>query len=207
MDQPAASLADVAAADLPTIAFLRHGETDWNRDGRLQGQRDVPLNELGRSQARRNGELLAAELLGVAEFDFVASPLLRTRDTMELARTSMGLPAADYRLDDRLKEITFGDWEGFTYGDIARKFPEGAAARAADKYGFVPPGGESYRQLGDRVAPVLASLTRPTVMVAHGGVARVLRILLLGEAPEIAVATDIRHDRALIWEHGQVRIV
>ncbi len=78
---------------MPLIYFLRHGQTPFNAEGRIQGQIEVPLSELGRSQALRNGAVLA-EVLGEPErFDFVASPLLRTRQTMEIVRSAMGLPA------------------------------------------------------------------------------------------------------------------
>ncbi|MHA1555180.1 MAG: histidine phosphatase family protein [Alphaproteobacteria bacterium] len=192
---------------MATVVFVRHGETDWNREQRLQGQKDIPLNELGRSQAKRNGKALIAALPGVADFDFVASPLSRTRETMEIARSAMGLPVGEYRLDARLKEVTFGDWEGHTLADIERDFPGELAARDADKWRFVPPEGESYQRLEVRVAPFLAELTGPTVVVAHGGVGRIFRIRLLGEDPMESVATTIRHDQVLIWQNGKGRLV
>ena len=93
-------------AALPLIIFLRHGETDWNREGRLQGQRDVPLNATGRAQAKRNGEAIIRAFPDIADFDSVASPLGRTRETMEIARIAMGLEPGGYRTDNRLLEIT-----------------------------------------------------------------------------------------------------
>src|ERR1700759_3292190 len=101
----------------PTVYFIRHGETDWNREKRLQGQHDIPLNSLGRVQAARSGELLR-ELAkrdgrAFADYDFVSSPLSRARETMELIRESAGLDTATYRTDARLMEMSFGRWEGF----------------------------------------------------------------------------------------------
>ncbi len=69
-----------------TIYFIRHGETDWNAQSRYQGQADVPMNETGRAQARRNGEALRALLPASAAAAYVASPLLRARETMEIVR-------------------------------------------------------------------------------------------------------------------------
>src|ERR1044071_3224224 len=105
----------------PLLYFVRHGETDWNRERRLQGQHDIPLNTLGRTQAQRCGALLK-ELLSksgtpVADYDYVSSPLGRARETMELMRTAMGLDPAAYRTDARLMEMSFGRWEGFTYAE------------------------------------------------------------------------------------------
>src|SRR4029453_10048898 len=96
-----------------TLYSLRHGQTDWNRAQRYQGQRDIPLNATGRSQAISNGRALTRVLGGEAEtIDYVASPLMRARETMELMRRQLGLSAYDYRTDDRLREIHYGHWEG-----------------------------------------------------------------------------------------------
>ena len=115
--------------------FIRHGETDYNREGRLQGQQDTPLNAKGREQASAVGRALR-KLAGpeMAALDaasaFVCSPFQRTRRTMELARQAMGFDPQAYALDDRLKELTFGAWEGFTWPEIEARDPAAAAARA-----------------------------------------------------------------------------
>jgi probable phosphoglycerate mutase len=192
---------------MPVIVFLRHGETDWNVEGRLQGQQEVPLNARGRSQARRNGETLKQAVADVAEFDFVASPLGRARETMEIARLAMGLDPKAYRIDHRLREVTFGRWEGFTTEEIRTREPGELAAREADKWGFSPPGGESYELLATRVRPWLAELEVPTVVVAHGGIGRVLWIELAGLDPAEAVVTIIPHDRIFIWSEGRARLL
>ena len=190
-----------------TIVFLRHGETDWNVEGRLQGQRDVPLNDRGRGQARRNGEIVKHAVPGIAAFDFVASPLGRARETMEIARRALGLDPADYRTDDRLREVTFGRWEGFTTEEIRAREPRELAEREADKWGVAPPGGESYEVLAGRVRPWLAEIVRPTVVVAHGGVGRVLWIELAGMDTSTAVAIAIPHDRVFLWADGAAHLL
>jgi broad specificity phosphatase PhoE len=190
-----------------TIVFLRHGETHWNAEGRLQGQRDVPLNERGRGQARRNGEALKQALGDLARFDFVASPLSRARETMEIARAAMGLDAKAYRTDDRLVEATFGRWEGFTTAEIHAVEPVELAAREADKWGVAPPGGESYELLAGRVRPWIAEIQRPTVVVAHGGIGRVLWIELTGLDPAKAVAMVVPHDRVFLWAGGSASLL
>src|SRR6185312_12901881 len=89
-----------------TLYFIRHGETDWNRDQRYQGQRDIPLNATGRGQAARNGKVLAGALgERAAGLDYVASPLERARETMQIVRRELGLPPDAFRTDDRLKEV------------------------------------------------------------------------------------------------------
>ena len=186
----------------PTIVFVRHGETRWNVEGRLQGQRDIPLNANGRKQARRNGEAVAAAIADVASYDFVSSPLIRSRETMEIARAAMDLDPARYTLDDRLREITFGEWEGFTTDELRAENAELLAAREKDKWGFLPPGGESYRLLSARVEEWLVGIARPTFVVSHGGVGRVLRRLLLGLDPQEAVAINFPQDKALFFRDG-----
>jgi len=184
---------------VPTIVFIRHGETDWNAEGRFQGQQDIPLNPRGRGQARRNGRMLAETLPQSADYDFVASPLARTRETMEILRGSMGLDPEEYRLEPILKEITFGDWEGFTSAELKENWPERMVAREVDKWGFTPPAGESYAMLSERIGGWLAAVDRPTVVVSHGGVCRVLQGLLLGLGPEMTPMLDIPQDQFMIW--------
>ena len=186
------------------LYFVRHGETDWNVAGRLQGQRDVPLNGRGRDQASAVGRLLRDMLApNVADLDYVASPLQRTRETMGLLRVAMGLPAEPFAMDDRLKEIAFGQWEGRTWRDIRKSEPQTAQARDADRWGYVPPEGESYAMLAERVKPWLASLDGDTLVVSHGGVARVFLVLLAGMSPCEAPAAPIEQGRVLVIEGGQ----
>ena len=132
----------------PKIYFARHGQTDWNAERRLQGQHDIPLNSLGRIQAARSGAILnglfARDGLRAGDLDYVSSPLGRARETMELMRAELGLEPQDYRLDERLLEMSFGRWEGFTFAELQAKEAEALAARERDKWGFVLPEGESY---------------------------------------------------------------
>ncbi len=164
-----------------TIYFIRHGQTGWNAEGRLQGSRDIDLNAAGEAQAAAVAPRLAA-LAGddLAGLDFVASPLLRTRRTMEIMRTALGLPAQDYRTDPRLREIGFGAWEGSTWAEIRRRDPSAASQRDRMRWTHRPPGqgGESYAMLVERVGPVFAELGPRAVVVAHGGVARAMLVAL-----------------------------
>ena len=179
----------------PILYFARHGETDWNRERRLQGQHDIPLNALGRVQASRCGELLR-ELLErsgrpAAEFDYVSSPLGRARETMELMLAAMALDPSAYRTDARLMEMSFGRWEGFTFAELQAREAPALAARERDKWGFVLPGGESYAQLQVRVRAWYESMERDSVVSAHGGVCRALIAHLDLAKPEAASMGDI----------------
>jgi broad specificity phosphatase PhoE len=190
----------------PLVYLVRHGQTDWNAEHRLQGQADVDLNEVGRRQAARNGLKLGELIADPAGFDFVASPMRRTRETMELVRKAMGLPTLAYRTDPRLVEVHFGDWQGHTLAELDLKNPGTTAARDLDKWNFVPPGegAESYAMLHRRVAPWFDELTRPTVCVTHGGIFRVL-FRIAGRKPiKEAAALDIAQDRVLCFENGKL---
>ena len=179
----------------PILYFVRHGETDWNRERRLQGQHDIPLNPLGRSQAQRCGvllrDLLARGGRSITDYDYVSSPLGRARETMELMRGTMALEPSLYRTDARLMEMSFGRWEGFTYADLQAREAEALAARERDKWGFVLPGGESYAQLERRVQVWYEGIQRATVAAAHGGVCRALMALLNVAQPAQASQGDI----------------
>ena len=174
-----------------TLYFMRHGETDWNAEARLQGQQDVPLNDVGRAQAAEAGRRLAAVLPEPDSLPWQVSPLGRTRETAELARKAIGLPPNRYKLDDRLKELTFGNWEGKTWAELRSIDRNMVKARSSDKWAYVPPRGESYAMLRDRIAGWLKSVNQDLVIVSHGGVARVLLALIAGmptgEAAEAAI--------------------
>jgi broad specificity phosphatase PhoE len=179
----------------PILYFARHGETDWNRERRLQGQHDIPLNALGRVQASRCGELMRGLLerdgRAASQYEYVSSPLGRARETMELMRAAMGLDPDAYRTDARLMEMSFGRWEGFTFAELQAREAPALAERERDKWGFVLPGGESYAQLQVRVRAWFESLERDSVVSAHGGVCRALIAHLNLAQPEAAATGDI----------------
>jgi probable phosphoglycerate mutase len=186
----------------PVIYYVRHGLTDWNVQHRLQGRHDVPLNALGHAQAVRCGEILHDLFLrdgGKAEdLDYVSSPLIRARKTMEIMRSTLGLESTGYGVDTRLAEISFGEWEGLTYADVLARDKDIAATRESDKWGFRPPGGESYAQVTARISQWYATLERDTVVAAHGGTARAL-IAHLALVP----AQDATHQSV---DHGVVYV-
>ena len=187
------------------LFFVRHGETDWNAAGRLQGQRDIPLNPVGRVQAEEVARRVAGLVADPSSLDFVASPLGRTRETMAILRRTLGLPEEGYRIDPRFIELTFGTWEGLTWREVRARDAASAARRERDKWGYVPPGGESYAMLRQRVAPALAELARPTLLVSHGGVARALLAALAGIGEEEATRVDIWQGRVLVIAEGRHR--
>lgn len=188
---------------MPVIYFIRHGETDWNREGRLQGQTETDINPRGEMQAAMAAKNLVDPAFGAGfsnrlrDLPFIASPMQRTRRTMEILRAALGLEAKTYATDDRLKELGFGAWEGKTWKEVRVSDAKGAAGRDADKWGYVPPGGESYEMLRQRVAGWHAGIAGDCVVVGHGGVARVLMVMLAAVSPKDAVGTDIWQGKVL----------
>ncbi|MEP4065096.1 MAG: histidine phosphatase family protein, partial [Nitratireductor sp.] len=112
-----------------------------------------------------------------------------------------------YRLEDRLKEITFGAWEGFTLEELADEEQDLLLQRRADKWGFVPPGGESYEMLTERIGGWLNSVDRPAVVVSHGGVFRAVRGLLEGRDKVSVPRLDVPQDKVFVWRDGQFTAV
>lgn len=191
---------------MPLVYFCRHGQTDWNAEGRLQGQADTDLNDRGRAQARRNGERLKGLIADPGQFDFVASPLKRTRQTMEIVRTAMGLDPAAYRAEPTLMELHFGDWQGFTFAELEAKSPGSTRGRDGDKWNFLPPGAgaESYAALALRISPWLQAIARPTVCVTHGGIVRALFRTVGGLSEADAAAMTVPQDLVLKMEAGRL---
>lgn len=167
---------------MPVLYYVRHGETDFNIQGRLQGRRDTVLNAHGRRQAAECGilmsDLFSRDHRQPQDFKYVSSPLMRARETMEILRATLGLEAHDYEIDPRLLEIAYGDWEGLTLPEIEARSAGVLTRREDDKWDFAPPGGESYRELADRIGNWYSSLTADTVVAAHGGGVRALMAIL-----------------------------
>ncbi|HXX50759.1 MAG TPA: histidine phosphatase family protein [Xanthobacteraceae bacterium] len=167
---------------MPVLYYVRHGETDFNLEGRLQGRLDTELNAHGRRQAAECGmllhELFARDQRQARELAYLSSPLTRARQTMEVLRATLGLDPFEYDIDERLVEIAYGNWEGLTLPEIEAQTMGVLAERDRDKWDFAPPAGESYRQVASRIGDWHASLTRDTVVAAHGGGVRVLMALL-----------------------------
>ncbi|OAF15965.1 MULTISPECIES: histidine phosphatase family protein [Bradyrhizobium] len=193
---------------VPTIYYLRHGETEWNALGRLQGNKDVPLNARGRGQAVQAAGILAdlfkRDGRDKAALPYVSSPLGRARSTMELVRGKLELPAMDYSLDDRLREIGYGSWEGLTLAESEAFDPEVYARRLADKWTVAPAGGETYAAVQQRMLDWYESRLVDTVAVAHGGTARALMVALGIETPASAAELYIEQGAVYVFRDGRL---
>ncbi len=170
---------------MSSVLLLRHGETDWNRQGRMQGRGDSPLTLRGAAQA--DALARAAALLGVRRV--LASPLGRARATAERVAVAAGCPR---ELRDALVEMDFGQLAGLTLDEVREKRPGLLEAREDDRWNHRWPGGESYADVLERLETGLADdlplRTRgPTAIVAHQSVNRAL-LAWLASAPGAALA-------------------
>ena len=166
------------------LYMLRHGETAWNTERRMQGTKNSDLTERGRAQACAMGRALRAEL----EHEpgptvFLRSPLGRVRETSEIIGHELGLDPGQWRDDPRLAELGYGEWEGFSWKEIEVTHPTALADWRADPHSFSPPGGETHFELRRRSAALLADIAAAqtrTVVVGHGVSGAVVRGLNLG---------------------------
>jgi len=193
---------------MPVLYYVRHGETDSNRQGRLQGRRDTSLNARGRQQAAECGVLLrnlfARDHRQAQDFKYVSSPLKRARETMEILRATLGLQVHDYEIDARLIEIAYGEWEGLALQDIEMRNASVLSARERDKWDFAPPGGESYRELADRIGSWYNSLAADTVVAAHGGGVRALMAISNIVSEEEATHAQIAQGVVYVFANGKM---
>lgn len=189
------------------MLLVRHGETEWNLERRFQGRFDSPLTERGTGQARAIGRLLAT-LPGIASAPIVASPQGRTRRTAEIIRAQLGA-IGEPQLDDRLRELSLGSWDGLTYADIARRCPGIFDGDGRYDWYFRAPDGESYAAFAARLGDWLGETGGPDlrVVVAHGLVSRVLRGLYAGLPRAVALTLPVAQDRIFRLAEGAVQEV
>jgi broad specificity phosphatase PhoE len=148
------------------FCLIRHGQTDWNLEGRYQGQSDVPLNETGRAQA----DILAQQLQGQSFAAIYSGDLERAKETAEIIATSIHLPVT---VEPRLREINQGEWEGQLVDVIKARYVELWQQRTMDPACVCPPGGETVGEVAQRVYAALDAIARihpnaTVLIVSHG---------------------------------------
>lgn len=174
----------------PPVYFIRHGETDWNQKGLIQGWTDTPLNATGHRQARAVGRALL-DVLGLSlEWNFVVSPLQRARQTMAHVVDALSIDPQRIEIRRAVKELGFGVWEGKHFQEL-RTSPD-FPANPEDRYHWRPDGGESYADGRARMNEWLDSLDRPTVVVSHGAIGRCLVAELAGLTRKGLVELEMR---------------
>ena len=163
----------------PDLYILRHGETEWNREGIFQGPYDSPLTAMGREQATHQGKILDRVILDWSDIDIFTSPQGRAMTTAAIALAHVNRAATPH---PALREVDTGDWAGLHMSDIIDDDPRMAKPHTVDWLSayFSSPNGERYDSFKARLQTFLETLHRPTIIITHGMVGFVLRGLYLG---------------------------
>jgi probable phosphoglycerate mutase len=190
------------------LLLVRHGETVWNLERRYQGSGDSPLTERGVAQSLAIGRLLRG-LPEASSAPIVASPLGRARRTAEIIREQLDGTAPVLRLDDRLREISIGTWDGLTRDEIAKRAPGIFDGDGRYEWYFRAPDGETYDAFAARIAAWLgeAAETPALVIVTHGIVSRVLRGLYAQLPRAVALSLPVPQDRIFRLSGGTIEEV
>jgi probable phosphoglycerate mutase len=190
---------------------MRHGETSWNAKGLFQGHSDVPLSEEGIRQVKGNGRRLKQHLdhagINSSEIGIFSSPLSRALHSSRIILAELGIPESRLAIDPRLKEASFGHWEGLTTFEVRERFREERSLRKRDRWNFAPSGGQSYADISSVMSDFLGAMKsgNPSLFVTHTGNIRAILRLLLDIEREEAMATRIPHDRFLYWNGAFAR--
>jgi probable phosphoglycerate mutase len=188
------------------IYLVRHGETEFNRERRLQGHVDSALTARGLAQAQAVGDLLK-DLTDrePGGWRIAASPLGRARRTAEIVAGRLGIEAAEIAIEPRLIELSWGEWDGRLRDDLAAAYPD---TFGRTNWAFHAPTGETYEEMCARLTSWLGELPpepeRRVIAVSHGVTGRILRGLYAGLAPEEVVTQDVPQDAVFRLRHGTI---
>jgi broad specificity phosphatase PhoE len=188
--------------DQPPIIFIRHGETDWNKQGLIQGSVDTSLNGTGLKQATALAAGLAAIRDRFKDYVLHVSPQKRARQTMAPIATALGRAADMVCSEPRVRELEFGVWEGKPFWEL--KDSPVYPALPEDRFFWRPEGGESYEDGVARVSAWRATLTTPALVVSHGAVGRCLIGFTAGLGPRELVALKTPQGCWCKLEQGQI---
>ncbi len=176
---------------MKTVFFVRHGETEYNQEKRLQGWCDSPLSDRGKQQVHQLAKTIAQLDIQHA---FV-SPLGRAQQTVEIIQSYLDFTKENL---PELREVSFGDFEGNTLPELDIKFPGMWEARMDDKWSYRPPGGEANKDALPRAHEVIKRIEafnsdRALLIVAHFAINRIILSLLAGIEPEETVRINVPH--------------
>jgi broad specificity phosphatase PhoE len=186
----------------PPIYFVRHGETDWNRESRVQGQIDIPLNDTGHGQSEAVARALKEHLGSTGIDRFVTSPLTRARQTMGYVCREFVWPEVRVEVTPAMLELAFGVWEGRYFREMTAdpSYPKDLLSH----FRWRPKDGESYEDGLDRVTEWIGRIDGPTVIVAHGAIGRCLIGLVSDLTPEDLVRAPTPQGSFCRLENGQI---
>lgn len=177
------------------IYLLRHGETEYNTQGRYQGQLDSPLTELGREQVQQNARMLKT-FIDHADWKIISSPLGRAVESTEILCETIGYNYNKVEFDRRLTEVAVGQWAGLKMSDIQQTWPDLLTNTDAFNWYFHAPDGESYEAVVSRLSSWLKEIQHhpKVIVVSHGLTGRILRGIYAGLHKEDALKLEVSQD-------------
>ena len=200
-----ARLAIVVLCPTRMIYLLRHGQTEWNRDNRLQGQGNSELTELGCAQAEQLAELLAREIAEPERFRLISSPLKRARETAESIARKLALPI---EYDARLAEVALGEWEGRLHDEVLRENASLLAGSTPYDWYFRAPGGETFEAMMSRVSGWMRESGKQNLIaVCHGMSGRFVRGLYANLDRETMLLLPVPQDGFYLLDGGRITFV
>lgn len=179
------------------IYLVRHGETIWNVEGRQQGHLDSPLTPIGIEHSRAAGRLLRRAIPDAKGVRIETSPLGRAQQTATILSAELGIDASVVCISPLLIEHDLGDWQGLTWEEIEVKYPGTRAARNANKWLYVVPGGESYALIAIRAQQWLAIKRHESIVIAvtHEMLSRAIQGIYAGFTPAEILNRSHHHNR------------
>ncbi len=189
---------------MQTLYLVRHGETEWNRAGRMQGGLDSPLTERGRDQARQVGLLLRGLIDDPSACTMIVSPLGRARQTAGIIAEAMGIPAERFAVNLLVREVTWGDWNGLTREEIIAADPEHWQRFREQHWTVAAPGGESWVEMSERARQWLEQVKalETVLLVSHGAFGRAVRGRYVAASPEETMAMPEPQDAVFRLSQG-----
>ena len=189
---------------MPILYVLRHGETEWNRIGRLQGVLDSSLTAKGTEQAKHMAKILSRNLEGQTTPKLVSSPLGRARQTADIVSAHLTIPVM---FDARLSEIDMGEWNGHRKAEIENSWPEALVNANNADWNFFSPHGESYGGVRARVTSWLGEQKSDVIVVGHGLSGKLLRGAYLKLDRIMTLALAEPQDAVFRLSDGQMKLL
>lgn len=195
--------------DYPTIILMRHGQTEWNVEGRYQGHLNSPLTQKGKLQAKENALKLNRAIDLSQPFKIFSSPLGRAKESCYIICDTLGIDREEVILDERIQEFNYGIFEGRTKKECALVYADVLAKREANKWSYVIENGESYEMVTERLYSWLKSVKdeEKIIVVAHEMINRALRGIYSGYSNEKILGLRQANDLVLKLENRGESIV
>ncbi len=193
----------------PSLLLIRHGETQWNKEGRLQGQQDTPLSLTGIRQCQAVADNVKGILQSFEQHHYWMSPLARTQQTASICAAVWGVPFRRFQRDPALMERHYGKWEGHTLSEVAEHMTAEYLAFQTDRWHYASPGGESLAQVYQRAQQWLTVLPSDGlhIVVSHSGCLAALHSLYCQTDKQQTANLEIVQTSSILLHQGRAQVL